>query len=179
MLQEGVMARGRIAVIASIFLICLWITGCASNLVGSGIVAGSDAKDLVNYANQGILNIAELERKSLERYASVVGENYTTEKRVYEELRDFVIPVYKRFLDGLRGIMPENEDIKRVNAIYIQAAELMYDGFKTKMLGIENGSEDIIIQGNEKIEKGRNESTRWRMELIELYKKYGVAEIKE
>ena len=164
------MARGRIAVIASIFLICLWITGCAS---------GRGAKELVNYANQGILNIAELERKSLERYASVVGENYTTEQRVYEELRDFVIPVYKRFLDGLREIMPENEEIKRVHAVYIQAAELMYDGFKTKMVGIENGSEDIIIQGNEKIEKGRDEAIRWRMELIELYKKYGVAEIKE
>src|SRR4030042_3033384 len=116
MLQEGVMARGRISVIASIFLICLWITGCASNLGGRGIVAGSGAKDLVNYANQGILNIAELERKSLERYASVIGENYTTDQRVHEEFRDFVIPHYKRFLDGLRKIMPENQEIKTVNA---------------------------------------------------------------
>jgi hypothetical protein len=179
MLQEGVMARGRIAIIASIFLICLWITGCAFNRGGGGIATGSAAKDLVNYVNQGILNIAELERKSLERYASVVGENYTTDQRLYEELRDFVIPVYKRFLDGLREIMPENDEIKALHAIYIQAAELMYDGFKTKMLGVENGSEDIIIQGNEKIEKGRDEAARWRMELIELYKEHGVAEIKE
>jgi len=173
------MAREKIAIIASLFLICLWVTGCASNRGGGGIITGSAAKDLVNYANQGILNIAELERKSLERYASVVGENYTTDQRLYEELRDFVIPVYKRFLDGLREITPENDEIKAVHAIYIQAAELMYDGFKTKMLGIESGSEDIIIQGNEKIEKGRDEAARWRMELIELYKKHGVAEIKE
>ena len=179
MLQEGVMATGRIAVIASIFSICLWVTGCASNWGGSGIVAGSAAKDLVIYANQGILNIAELERKSLERYASVIGENYTTDQKVYEELRDFVMPVYKRFLDGLRKIMPENQEIKAVHAVYIQAAELMYDGFRTKMLGIENDSEDIIIQGNEKIERGRDEATRWRLELLELYKKHGVAEIKE
>jgi hypothetical protein len=164
------MARERIAFVISIFLICLWIAGCAT---------GRGAKGLVNYANQGILNIAELERRSLERYASVVGDNYTTDQRVYEELRDFVIPVYKRFLDGLRDIMPENGEIKKLHAIYIRAAELMYDGFKTKMLGIENGSEDIVIQGNEKIEKGRDESTRWRLELIELYKKHGVAEIKE
>jgi hypothetical protein len=178
-MREGLMARGRISAIALMFIIFFFISGCAFNRVGGGIITGSAAKDLVNYTNQGLLRIAELEKRSLERYASVIGENYTTDQRVYEELRDFVIPVYKRFLDGLRDIRSENEEIKRVHAIYIQAAELVYEGFKTKMLGIENGNEDIIIQGNEKIEKGRGEVERWRLELTELYKKHGVAEIKE
>src|SRR4030042_1321442 len=158
-MREGLMARIRIAGIALMIITFIFISGCALNRAGGGIIVGSAAKELVDYTNQGLMRIAELEKRSLERYASVIGENYTTDQRVYEELRDFVIPVYKRFVDGLRGIMPENEDIKRVNAIYIQAAELMYDGFKNKMLGIENGNGDIIIQGNEKIEKGRDEST--------------------
>ncbi len=63
---------------------------------------------------------------------------------------------------ALRDIRPENEEIKRVHQSISRAAELIYDGFKTKMLGIENGNEDIIIQGNEKIEKGREEVERWR-----------------
>jgi hypothetical protein len=176
---EGLMASGRISVIALIFIILLFISGCASGRLGGGIITGSAAVDLVNYTNQGLLNIAELERRSLETYASVIGENYTTDQRVYEALRDFVIPVYKRFLDALRDIRPENEEIKRVHSIYIQGAGLIYDGFNMKMLGIENGNEDIIIQGNERIEKGREEVERWRLELIELYKKHGVAEIKE
>jgi hypothetical protein len=173
-MREGLMARGRIAVIALMLIICLFISGCASYRLGGGIITGSAAVDIVNYVNQGLLRIAELERRSLQSYASVMGENYTTDQRVYEELRDFVIPHYKRFLDALRDIRPENEEVKKVHALYIQAAELTYDGFKTKMLGIEKNNEDIANQGHEKIEEGLEEFKKAKLELFELYKKHGV-----
>ncbi|MBW1766026.1 MAG: hypothetical protein JRJ65_03125 [Deltaproteobacteria bacterium] len=164
------MKTNRILAISLIMAVCSFMFGCAIN---------KGAEELVNYANQGILNIAELERKSLARYTSVIGENYTTDQGVYNALMDEVIPVYKRFLDGLREIHPMNEDIKKVHGIYIRAAESLYSGFKTKMVGIETKNERIIKQANEQIEKGRKENLRWRLELIELYKKYGVAEMKE
>ncbi len=171
------MARQGVSIITSTLMVVLFFSGCTS---GSGrIFHGSAAVELVNYVNQGLLRIAELERKSLESYASVIGENYTTDQKVYEEMKDSVIPLYKRFLDGLRDIDPENEEIKRVHAIYIRGAEMIYDGFKTKMLGIEKEDEDIIIQGNQKIVKGREDVKQWRLELLELYKEQGVAEIKE
>jgi len=174
------MATKKLSGIISIIMIGIFISGCASDKAGEGrIIFGSAAVDLVNYVNQGILRIAELEQRSVERYESVIGENYTTDQRVYVELRDFVVPTYKRFLDGLRDIRPENEEVRKVHGIYIQGAEMMYDGFTTKMLGIENGNENIIIQGNEKIEKGSEEVKRWRLELIGLYKKHGVAEVGE
>ena len=154
------------------FMLCslLLIWGCATN---------QGAMHLVDYTNQGLLNIAELERTALEHYASVVGENYTTDQRVYDELKENVIPLYKRFLDGLRDIHPVDEEIRMVHGMYINGAELIYDGFKTKMLGLEMDNEQIIIQGNEKIVKGREEVEKWRVQLIELYKKYGVAQVKE
>jgi len=164
------MKTNRILGMVLLLAVCFFMNGCATN---------RGAEELVNYANQGILSIAELERKSLARYASVIGENYTTDQAVYNSLNDEVIPVYKRFLDGLREIHPMNEGIKRVHGIYIRAAESLYSGFQTKMLGIEKKNERIIKQGNEQIEKGRKENLRWRLELIELYKKYGVAEMKE
>ncbi len=170
------MARKGLPIILSILMLVLFLSGCKS---GSGrIIHGSAAVELVNYVNQGLLRIAELERRSLESYASVIGENYTTDQRVYEEMRDSVIPLYKRFLDGLRNIDPQNEEIKRVHAIYIRGADMIYDGFKTKMLGIEKKDEDIIVQGNQKIVKGREDVEQWRLELMELYKEQGVAEIK-
>lgn len=147
-------------------------------LLLGGCAIDNTATDLVIYTNQGLLNIAELERKALEHYASVVGENYTTDQRVYEELKDYVIPLYGRFLKGLRDIRPDAEEIKRVHGFYIRGAELLFDGFKTKMTGIEWKNESIILQGNDKIVKGREEVDQWRLELLELYKKYGVAEVK-
>ena len=134
--------------------------------------------DLVNYVNQGLLNIAELEKRSLEQYSSVIGENFTTEERVYKALKDDVIPLYKRFVDLLREISPKTKEVRKVHRIYIRGAEFLYDGFKLKMLGLEKKDNDIVIMANKKIEKGREEVKRWRLELIELYKKHGVAEEK-
>ncbi|MFC1868564.1 hypothetical protein ACFL0H_10575 [Thermodesulfobacteriota bacterium] len=169
------MKKDGIFPIISIMAIFLLAWGCAAGMGSSGRVA----EGLVNYTNHGLLRIAELEKKSLEHYASVIGENYTTDQRVQEALKNYVIPLYKRFLDGLRDIRPGAEEIRSVHGIYIRGAGLIYDGFKTKMLGIEMNNENVIIQGNEKIEKGREEVKKWRLALIDLYKKYGVTEIKE
>lgn len=158
----------------------LIFTGCKT---GGKIVSGPYAKEVVEYVNQGILSIAELEAKSLERYASVTGANYTTKEKVYEALKDFVVPTYGRFVDNLRNVNSEVEDIRRVHGIYIRAAETILDGFKTKMLGIENDDDGIIIQGNNKIEEGSLEIQRWRSELDKLFAEQGVAlqgqEVKE
>lgn len=140
--------------------------------------AGKAAPDIVNYVNQGLIPIAQLEQKSLEDYASVTGDNYSSERQVYEALKNNVIPIYKRFVEGLRQISPENNDIRKVHGMYIRSAELIYDGFKAKLTGIENNDGRIVQQGNEKIEQGCIGIEKWSTELNELYKKHGVAEMK-
>ncbi len=167
------MQKGRTILIVSLAAVLLF-GSCATN---RGIM-NSVTVSLVNYVNQGILTIAELEQKSLERYASVTGENYTTDQKIHTELKDFIIPTYQRFADGLKAITPEDGDIQRIHAIYIRAADLMCSGFKNKLIGIENNDEAIIIQANANIEKARIENERWRKELEALYEKYGVSETK-
>jgi hypothetical protein len=72
--------------------------------VSSGCATDKVALDLTNYLNQGVLNVAELEQKSLARYASATGSNYKNDQTAYEALRDYVIPLYKRFIRGLRAL---------------------------------------------------------------------------
>ena len=136
-------------------------------------------RDIANYVNQGILNIAELEQKSLERYAAVTGPNYTTPERVYEALKDDVIPLYRRFLKGLREIRPETEEVRRVHKTYIIGAEYLYRGFKEKMYGIELNNEAIIVSANQKIEKGAAENRKWQEELFALARKHGLGKEKK
>jgi uncharacterized protein YceK len=166
------MQKGRAILVVSMAVIFL-LGGCATN---RGLTSSATVS-LVNYINQGILMIAELEQKSLERYASVTGKNYTTDEKIVNELKDFIIPTYQRFADGLKAITPEDEEIQRVHAICLNAADLMCGGFKNKLIGIENNNEAIIIQANENIEKARDENERWRRELKTLYQKYGVTEV--
>lgn len=173
------MKKYGFSVITFVLIIHFLIAGCASDKTGTGrLITGPAAKYLVEYINQGILRINALEIKAVKSYAAVTGENYTTDERVYEALKNVVIPTYKRFLDELRDITPQNEEVRNLHRIYVGSAELTYDGFKTKMMGIENNNMSIINAGNEKIEKGRDEINRWNQERIELFKKHGVAEMK-
>ena len=154
-----------------VLLLCLGLAllmaGCATNRV---------AMDLVEYVNQGILNISELEIKALKIYASVTGKNYTTDEKVYESLNKDIIPIYGRFLDLLRNIDPKEDDVRQLHSIYIHGTETIYSGFKIKMLGLEKNNEHLILTGNNKIEKGRIETEKWLEELMTLYKKYGVSQ---
>jgi hypothetical protein len=144
-----------------------------------GCATGRVPKDLAVYVNQGVLRIAELERASLEKYAAVTGPNFTTEQRVYEALRDEVVPLYKQFLHGLRDLRPETDEVRKVHGIYVGGAQSMYDGFTEKMLGIRSGDENIVLDANRKIEKGRIENERWQKELLELAEKHGVKQVKD
>jgi len=143
------------------------------------ISAWACAKDragiqLARYVNQGILNIAELEQRPLAVYASVTGNNYTSDGRVAEVLGDFVIPYYGRYLDRLRDIRPETDELKQIHRIYLEGVELIYTGFRMKLAGIEAQDSMIIRAANESIEKGRIKSEEWRNELLSLYTKYGA-----
>lgn len=140
--------------------------GCAST--------SPAAIDLANYVNQGVLRISELEQKSLQRYASVTGANYKSDSEVYEALKDYIIPLYKRFVDGLRKIRPETEEVQSLNWIYIHGSTSMLEGFNMLMVAIEAKDPSMIPSVNEKIEQGRRENEKWRQELAALSKKYSI-----
>jgi hypothetical protein len=147
------------------FLLACIAGGCATDKV---------ALDLTNYLNQGVLNIAELEQKSLERYASVTGSNYRDDQTTYAALNDYVIPLYKRFIRGLRALQPETQEVRDLNRIYIDGADSLLDGFRLILLAIETQDPSLIRPANEYLEKGRLENERWRRELIALAEKHDV-----
>ena len=159
------MRKGRIRIFSFILGMCFFMVCCATN---------KSAFDLVDYINQGILMIAEPEMKSLERYGSVTGKNYTTDQKLSEALNNYIIPNYKRFLDLLRTINPQTEEIKRVHVIYVRGAELLYRGFQILLIGVDKNDTDIVMLANEKIIKGRLEIEKWKKEIIVLHKKYGI-----
>ncbi len=163
------MKRSNIFVVRLFFLgLCIFLTGCATDKV---------AWDLVEYMNQGILSIAELERRPLERYASVRGENYTTDQRIYMALKEEIIPEYKRFLDLLTQIKPKTEEMRKLHWIYVQGTNSIYRGFKIKMIGLKKGDEDLIRVANEEIEEGRIKNEKWRTELMALYEDHGIRQV--
>jgi hypothetical protein len=154
--------------------IIITLFGLALACVGAGCATDKVQVDLTDYLNQGVMNIAELEQKSLERYASVTGSNYKNDQTTYEALRDYVIPLYERFIRGLRALHPETEEVRNLNRTYIEGAESLLEGFKLVMIAIETKDSSLIRPANEYLEKGRLENEKWRSELIALGSEHGV-----
>ena len=156
-----------------IWMLCFFFCGCATDKVGM---------DLVEYVNQGILSISGLEIHALKRYAAVTGKNYTTEDRVYQALKDEVIPEYKRFEHLLGKIHPKTEEVGELHGVYLKGAAYLLEGFKMKMLALETNQKPLMRTANEKIEKGapleysRQLMTEMAEENIEHFEKV-VADI--
>jgi len=150
---------------AQLFFLFIISAGCAEKNI---------APDLVGYVNHGILDISSLEAEALQKYASVTGGNYMSESAVYETLKTDVIPVYKKFLEMLKKIRIQTDDVKQLHAIYVQGAETMYKGFVAKKQALENKDESKLSYANGQIEKGRAETERWRGKLLELCNSNGV-----
>lgn len=140
----------------------------------SGCTGSRLSHNLVGYVNQDILNISQLEIIALKHYAAVTGNNFTTNERVYKALKNDIIPYYKRFTELLREISPDSIELKRVHANYIHGSEKIYNGFVSKMIGLENKDASLIRLANHQINSGREEITKWQGGLFELFKETGV-----
>lgn len=130
--------------------------------------------DIIQYVNRDMLNISQMEVNALKCYASVTDENYTTDERVHEALKNVVVPYYKRFTELLREISPKTDELKQIHALYINGAESMYNGFKAKMIGIEKSDDNLINLANSQIIAGRNQTLKWKSELGLLLQKSAV-----
>lgn len=159
------MTSFAIVLSAQLFFLCIIATGCAEKNI---------AADLVGYVNYGILDISSLESEALKKYASVTGSNYTSDSAVYETLKNDVIPVYNKFLEMLKKIRIQTVEVEQLHSIYVQGAEIMYNGFVAKKQALERKDESRMLYANGQIEKGRAETERWRGKLLELCKGYGV-----
>ncbi len=162
--------KSKISILILTLALACFSAGCATDKV---------ALDLTNYLNQGVLNIAELEEKSLARYASVTGGNYKDDQTTYEALRDYVIPLYRRFIRGLRALQPETQEVRDLNRIYIDGADSLLEGFKLILLAIETQDGSLIRPANEYLEKGRLGNERWRKELVALASEHGVKPVEK
>jgi polysaccharide export outer membrane protein len=130
--------------------------------------------DLVDYVNRGLLNIQEVEKSALERYDSVTGKNYFTDEKVYDALKNDIIPGYEQFVDLLKDVKPKTLEVSQLHFIYIRNSEDILGGFRAKMLGLEKKEEQLIEAANRQIEGGRRENEKWRERLADLLTKYGI-----
>ncbi|NNG01988.1 MAG: hypothetical protein HKM93_21565 [Desulfobacteraceae bacterium] len=151
--------------IVSIFLVFLFVLGCA---------VGPVEMDLVNYINQDIMSVAAVEQAALDRYTAVSGMNYESDEKLYETLNTEVVPTYHEFVNALALIQPETKPLKRLHASYIDASVLRLRGFETITNGIRLQDPHLITAANQMFAQSKAAMDDWRQALQELYAAHGI-----
>ncbi len=142
-----------------VFLLAILFAGCTDPV----------RIDIKNYTNQ-LKYITDLEDKALDRWNSVSGKNFVNDGFMYEALDGFIITTYGDFVDKLKAIQLQTDDVKKINDLYIKAAEKQLEGFKMMKESLDMRSKEMMNSAYKKLQDGRDAEKIWASKLEELSK---------
>lgn len=154
----------RVMVITFLMVLCM--TGC-----------GKEQDEFLDYVNgDARKEVAELEKKVKESYASVTGENYKDDQTTLEELSTNAVEPLKEAIDKATalGKKLEGEKVKKVHEQYVTALKDLQSGINQFIEALESGDADKMTQVNETIGKANEEAAKYMEELKKLGKELDV-----
>ncbi|WP_147534772.1 hypothetical protein [Bacillus marasmi] len=140
----------------------------------SGCLKDPIQEDILNYVNSELSQAHKLEKKAVTAYESVTGANFTNDQALYDALQNEVIPTYKQFLQELKAVKIETEELEKIHDIYIKAAETQLEAFEVIIQALENQNPVLINQANDMLEQGRNQISDYQKKLDNLAQEHNV-----
>lgn len=150
--------------------------------VVSSVDLGSDKYSkiqdaILEYVNEDILTMGELEGKMLESYSSVSGTNYINDEIMYNELVSTTIPTIKQLNDeAIRvGNNLTTPELITVHKKYIDYTSELNAAFTMMQLALERQDIDMITKANDRLVVANNAVSDWKAQILTLAEQYGVS----
>jgi hypothetical protein len=123
---------------------------CAAAMVG----CGSDpvADDLINYINNEVPVLGEMESEASAAYEAVAGENYTDDATMAAALSDVVIPTSDELVEAANALTPATEEVAALHEIFISAVTERNAAFKMLLTALEEGDATKVDEFNAMME---------------------------
>lgn len=152
-------------IILFVFLITITLYGCGNDVV---------QEDLLNYINEELPKIVDLESTVIEGYDNVSGNNYTNDEVMYLSIRDEILPASLRLIEAAEDITPETKEVKDIHEIYISAINTQNSAFTTILSALETQDYEKISIANEKLDDSRKKMRDYTSSITELAKEHNV-----
>ena len=150
----------------SIFMVmCFLLVGCGEDRL---------QKDLSNYVNNSLGELAVQEEEALAMYESVSGENYTDDQTMYLALTEEVIPMYRDFIADLESVEVETDELRALHEQYIDAANLQQSAFLTLAQGLIEGDYTMVDEANQKLATAKKMIRDYLNEMNVLMEENGL-----
>jgi len=146
-------------------VLLLLLAGCGKDPV---------QEDLLNYVNEDLPAVAELETDAMNAYDSVTGSNYTDDLTTYNTIVEEVIPTYNEFIKELEAISVETDEVSKVHEQYIDVANLQSSAFVNITDALKKGDMGLIADANDQLTEARKGMREYKSDLKKLAKEHDV-----
>lgn len=154
----------------SVLLVILMLAGCNS--------ADPVQEDLLNYWNNEIVPLDAEEKKILDAYDSVTGDNYTNDEDLMNVLEDITLE-YKTLTEKIENIQAKTSEVKSLHELYIAASNNQYNAFLQIAAAIEQQDANLVTEANEKLDAARKSMRDFENKLAELQEKHDVIPVEK
>lgn len=158
------MKRYLVCSVAVIF-VSLFLLGCGQDPV---------QKDLLDYLNNKMPALADMESEVISNYDSVTGANYTSDEEMYTMLTEKVIPKYRDFISELEEIQPQTQEVSELHELYISAVNKQYNAVVQIVAALESQDTNLVVEANEKLNEGRKGIRNFHSKLQALAAEHNV-----
>jgi hypothetical protein len=126
--------------------------------------------DLIDYWNSKLMKIFDLEKVAMTSYNDIRQDLFKEES--INILTNKVIPIYGKFLEGLKNNPPNTKEVNKVHKLYIESATLMYEALGDIETSAKQKNSMQLKQASGKIEEANEKMKQYIDALQKLREKH-------
>lgn len=131
-------------------------------------------KEIVDFINEDMNEIASYETKANKALASVSAENFKNDEELYKVLTSEVIPEYEKALEKAKSLEVSVEELTPIKDKMEKALIIYYDALQLEKEALEKTDKALIEQSNAKGSEYIEAITEYHVEMEKLAEEYGV-----
>jgi len=131
-------------------------------------------KEIVDFINEDMNEIASYETKANEALATVSGENFKNDEELYAVLTTEVIPEYEKAIEKAKALEVNVEELKPIKDKIEEALGVYYDALLLEKEALEKTDKELIEQSNEKGSEYLTAISEYHEEMGKLAEEYGI-----
>lgn len=158
------------AILSTVLISVTVLAGCAK--------ADPVQDDLINYINNQLPALVELEKKVTTEYAASTGTNFIDDATLAARLKNVVIPASDALLTKAKAIAPATEEVRKVHSKYIASITEQSEAFNLLLQACQKHDEAMVKTVNEKLTHSETVSNEYLADLTALKKAHKVEDKK-
>lgn len=146
---------------------------CVTVLTGCG-KSNPIQEDLINYINNQLPTVVELENKISTEYEANTGDNFTDDPTLAAKLKNVIIPASDELLAKTKTIVPVTEEVLKVHSKYIAVVAEQNEAFNLLLQAAQKSDTKLVTTANEKLRDADKVSKEYLSDIQDLKKEYKI-----